>query len=342
MEISKNRIFYFDELRALAILLVILCHIGQYFPTNVYTLTSPIPLSYMSIGRMGVPLFFMISGALLINKDYTLTSYFKKRLIRVIIPAVFWTLVSILVYSTYVSYSDAFYYGWYLNNGFLWFIFAILGIYLVIPLFNSFVKEYGIRGCEFLLVLWILLLLANHFNFIRFYYVGLLFDGIGIYTGYAVLGYYLANKDFNILSGPMIIFSGILFIAMTAYNLHTVNSNVVIIDYLSFSLILQCASLFLVLRYISRYAEFKPDNIFSLIHNLFKNSIIGKLIYVVSACSYGIYFIHCIIISYVSNNFIITDMGLLAVLFIVISVVSIDIMILSNFIPLLNRFAGIK
>ena len=96
MLLKKDRIFYLDEIRALAILLVLLAHTIQNFPVQVDYLASPTLLSYLTISRMGVPLFFMLSGALLIGKDYTLSEFFKKRFTRVLIPAVFWYIIMFL------------------------------------------------------------------------------------------------------------------------------------------------------------------------------------------------------------------------------------------------------
>ena len=62
MVLREERIFYLDELRAVAILMVLLAHTIKYFPVNVDYLTSPTLLSYLSISRMKinpVSLFFM-------------------------------------------------------------------------------------------------------------------------------------------------------------------------------------------------------------------------------------------------------------------------------------------
>ena len=67
---GKNRIFYLDQIRALAILLVILCHIVREFclirPAGSLGWITLAPL--IDIGVIGVPLFLMISGALLLIK----------------------------------------------------------------------------------------------------------------------------------------------------------------------------------------------------------------------------------------------------------------------------------
>ena len=79
---KKERIFYYDFLRAFAIIAVLLCHMDIFYgPLNT-------PLQVIAkyvlhdIGRMGVPIFLMISGALLLNKDYDLSVFLKKKVYK--------------------------------------------------------------------------------------------------------------------------------------------------------------------------------------------------------------------------------------------------------------------
>lgn len=340
--LDDNRIFYLDEIRALAILLVILCHVGQHFPTNIDTYMSFVPLAYMSIGRMGVPLFFMLSGALLINKDYTLSVFLKKRLSRVITPALFWIVISILVYSLYTPYTSYFFASWFDNCGFLWFIFAILGIYLVIPIFNSFIKEHGMKACEYFLLLWFVLLIFNYLNLLDLFYIKLLFNNVGVYIGYAVLGYYLTNKDFGVLSGPMVVF-GIIMLAASIYSaLYIAGTYLILVDYLSFVLIIECSSIFIIFRYIHRYSLYRTGKPLTRVHNYVKDSWIGSIIYVISKCSYSMYFLNSILVKYLSQTVAITSIDFLPVTFIVITLLTVIIIVIMSFIPYLNEIIGIK
>ena len=50
-----------------------------------------------SLTRAGVPLFVMLSGFLLLGKDYDLGYFLKRRFSRVVVPALFW----MAVYSIY-------------------------------------------------------------------------------------------------------------------------------------------------------------------------------------------------------------------------------------------------
>jgi len=48
--------------------------------------------------RWAVPVFVMITGALLLHREYEIGDFLKKRLVRVVVPFLFWSLV-------YVGYS---------------------------------------------------------------------------------------------------------------------------------------------------------------------------------------------------------------------------------------------
>ena len=94
MKTKKERIFYFDFLRAFAIIGVIICHVNFFFGPLTTPLEIIAQLTFHDIGRIGVPLFLMISGALLLNRDYSsLSDFLKKRFIRIVYPFIFWMIL---------------------------------------------------------------------------------------------------------------------------------------------------------------------------------------------------------------------------------------------------------
>ena len=73
MEISPKRILYLDEVRSTAILLVVLGHVIRYFS---YSYSSWLVASgIFSLTRIGVPLFFTVSGALLLTRKYEIKKF---------------------------------------------------------------------------------------------------------------------------------------------------------------------------------------------------------------------------------------------------------------------------
>ena len=79
---SNQRIFYYDFLRAFAIFAVILCHVDGLIGYSFYNLKLAMPGLLTCIALTGVPIFFMLSGALLLNRAYSLKEFYKKRFWR--------------------------------------------------------------------------------------------------------------------------------------------------------------------------------------------------------------------------------------------------------------------
>ena len=341
MLLKKDRIFYLDEIRALAILLVLLAHTIQNFPVQVDYLASPTLLSYLTISRMGVPLFFMLSGALLIGKDYTLSEFFKKRFTRVLIPAVFWYIIMFLSVASANGFNFDLMYIWINDAPFYWFVCAIIGVYLVIPIFSSFAKEYGTSGAGYFILIWLILVVLVNYNVADTYYAKLIFNNVGLYIGFAVLGYYLANVDIKVYSLPMVIFSTIVFIASVAFNMYNAYYFTVVVYIQSLSIILQCSALFLILRYLSKYAKLNPSKALSKFHKFIENSFIGTLVYTLSICSYTIYLMHGQIVNLLLQYYPIRTFDLVPVVFILLAVISLAVAVILSKIPVLNKLIGV-
>ncbi len=83
MENQKENIVWVDWIRALATLGVVLIHTAgpllygyNQMPASYWWISN----IYDSAARMCVPLFFMISGFLLLQKDDSLKTFFAKRI----------------------------------------------------------------------------------------------------------------------------------------------------------------------------------------------------------------------------------------------------------------------
>lgn len=98
MKENRAHIFYFDYLRIMAAFFVVFMHVASgplmhginadWHFTNILT----------SLSFTAVPLFFMMSGYLLLSSEKTedVSVLFKKRLPRLIVPLIFWTVFSVI------------------------------------------------------------------------------------------------------------------------------------------------------------------------------------------------------------------------------------------------------
>ena len=96
------------------------------------------------IGRWAVPVFVMVSGALLLGerKSFTPKEFYVRRAGRILVPLIFWTIVY-LIFRRLRSHTG----GTALLTdtikgvpyGHLWFLYMLMGLYAVTPLLRSFV-----------------------------------------------------------------------------------------------------------------------------------------------------------------------------------------------------------
>src|ERR1700749_3472385 len=131
-----------DFLRFISIIAVIIIHCSTSI--TVFTIKPGtnwwIGNFYDTLSRFCVPVFVMISGSLILPKDYTLGEFIKKRFLRIIPPFAFWTTVFII----FNCFDKHLFGGTYIfkfialsivNGAFfhLWFIYMLIGVYLITP-----------------------------------------------------------------------------------------------------------------------------------------------------------------------------------------------------------------
>ncbi len=294
MKAKKERIFYYDALRAFAIIAVIICHVDHFFGPLTSTTQVVAQMAFHDIGRIGVPIFLMISGALLLNREYPdLGQFLKKRFARIIYPFIFW-IILILCQLYYYGYNTGFLWKVFIGEpSITWYFWVLIGIYLFLPVLNSFVKEYGDKGLEYFLAIWFIIMILKTFNsyplwsyFDLSYFAG--------YVGYPVLGYYLANKKFKMSDAKVCLLGFVtLLISLSVFvYLNYQSSNMISLIYQNVPIVFMGAGLFLFIQYLDKLNRF--DSI--------KNNFIGKIILSLSLYSYGMYFSHVLVVKYLSYH----------------------------------------
>lgn len=195
---TKTQLSYLNYLRFGSILLVILLHSVSgfvvdpaYFPLPSYRLI----LACNEIGRAGVPLFFMMSGYLNLRDERTLdcAPFYRRRLSRILIPLVIWNGVYCLHYGKGIAayFSESIHQGCAYH---LWFLYTLLGIYLLSPFLKRIVDNCT-RG-----QLWWLLILISFagtlrpaFNLATPFYLYLFPSLMEGYIAYFLFGYLLGT-----------------------------------------------------------------------------------------------------------------------------------------------------
>lgn len=98
----KTRNYAIDILRSLAIIAVILVHVSGAYVDKFMQLGAEnwwFAHGINSAMRFCVPIFVMISGALLLGRDESYETFIKKRFLRVFFPYLIWNSL----YTLYTS-----------------------------------------------------------------------------------------------------------------------------------------------------------------------------------------------------------------------------------------------
>lgn len=89
----------YDIIRFVAILIVFSIHCMAGLEANQDTIINVFVCNLLhSFQGIGVPLFVLLSGALLLNKQETPCNFLKKRTIRVLIPFFVWSIIVFVIY----------------------------------------------------------------------------------------------------------------------------------------------------------------------------------------------------------------------------------------------------
>ena len=156
-----------DLIRTLAIVLVIMLHAATE-PIPIANQMSPQGVTlwwtvniYNALSRPAVPLFVMLSGALLLQPaklGEPLSVFFKKRLNRIALPFLFWGVAyfawRFFVYGEALS-ANSILQG--LLTGpyiYFWFLYLLVGLYLITPVLRVVVAYAERKTFRFLLILW--------------------------------------------------------------------------------------------------------------------------------------------------------------------------------------------
>ena len=167
--LSNNRIVFLDWLRFIACFMVILVHCIEPFylggPEGTYIASMSDAFWVTAINsalRPCVPLFVLASSYLLFPVKADTGTFFRKRFTRVVIPFVIWSLLYIFIppfvpgaKTDIVSDLKAIPFNFVMTaSGHLWFVYMLLGVYLVMPMLSPWIEKISRKGERNFLILW--------------------------------------------------------------------------------------------------------------------------------------------------------------------------------------------
>lgn len=328
MELQKNpqHIVWLDVVRFVDMFTVVCCHCTD--PFNFYPGTAPnideIKLwgaIYGALLRPCVPLFVMITGALLLPVRGEVSVFYKKRIPRVLWPFLIWSVIYnlfpwitgllgikpeiILDFFPYsgeevmrqslsisLDYIAQIPFNFSIVDVHMWYIYLLIGLYFYLPVFSAWVEKASDKAKLWFLGAWAVTLLLPYYNqFVAQYLWGTcswnafgMFYYFAGFNGYLLLGHYLRNLDWTL--GKILAIGLPMFVigyAVTFFGFRYITALPEYSDEM-LELFFTYCSLNVVMMTIPVFMLCKKVN--------FRSEGIKKALANLTLCGFGIYMIH--------------------------------------------------
>lgn len=211
-----KRIYYLDNIKFVAVISIVCMHVYEtMYPENCISLEI--------IGRIGVPLFSIVTGVLMLPRDYTkktLANYYKKTFIPLFITTEIW----ILFWSLYVGLDVR----ETINSLFLlenpcptmWYARMICRLYLIMPFFCIIIHRFKLLS---LLGMCGVFILYSNFYLFDFSWIlaklHLADTNFMLYFLYMYIGYQMRNIKYSSLYYAIIALSIVaIFVCMNYFD----------------------------------------------------------------------------------------------------------------------------
>ena len=285
LENDRPVIHWVDFARFVGAFLVVMAHIQGWGEGPLWAQTV-----YYTISRVGVPIFFLISGYLLLSKQEDLGVFLKKRTWRIAIPFLVWSILydiqnakpfmeSGITFDAFIGIFVRILRG--PREGHLWFFYSLIGLYLLTPILRVFVSKAKPSEMAYYIALWFLIVPVLYIlegltplkNGFEIYHTG-------GYVGYFLLGYVLGRLEITPqtrwLALAVFIIGFLFSFSVFNFNLPPQENELPFRSYPSLNIILMSLAAFVLVREIGERVSDTVDQISIL----------------VSRASFGIYLIH--------------------------------------------------
>ncbi len=299
---SSDRIIQFDYIRIIACLGVILLHSANYEGGKCEN-DDVIRNVYYSCSVFCVPLFVMLSGYFILDpakvKISSIATFYKRRMNRILIPFIFWSLIGVLVWylqdvilckkdfaeyfhrmQVYFFHGALFYHLWYLG--------MTVGFYLAAPFLTECIGKCSKLQLACIIVyLFLGEWLSDYENYLLNRTGG---AGFFLIMFIAYLPYFFAGKLFgsffiNIKNKVFWVLTFMLLLIISTIVIAYWNTNYSIISYLHPLCTIQT---FLLFGLCLMFPPLKSTRLASIVFNL-------------SFYSFGIYLVHGFVVLFIKK-----------------------------------------
>ncbi|MBO8437729.1 MAG: acyltransferase [Bacteroidetes bacterium] len=251
---EKERIAWVDLLKIIACFLVVFSHncdpYVAVFDSDRSTFLAGVFSG--SLTRSSVPLFVMMTGVLLLPTTRTMSQFYRRRIGRILPPLIFWSAALPLFYYLYINRiplstnpainpadytlfetlrrAVTFIFNFNYTTTPLWYLYMLIGLYLIIPLLNAWLVQATRKELRLFLSVWFITLFIPYIKMFApvLGYAGN-YGNMGIFgicdwneygtfyyisgfIGYLVLAYYLVTYPLKISLAKTLLYGIPLFL----------------------------------------------------------------------------------------------------------------------------------
>lgn len=158
---KSERLVWLDWMRVAACFMVMVVHCTEPFYLGgegslILTQGDAFWASlFDSLVRSCVPLFIIASSYLQLPSRYTAGEFFRRRTVRILVPFIVWTLVYACLWGEPIDNLKSLLLNFNYAAGHLWFVYMLVGVYLLIPLLSPWAEKVSKQ--ELKVYLWICL-----------------------------------------------------------------------------------------------------------------------------------------------------------------------------------------
>ena len=287
---NKKREYSFDILRVISMIMVVIIHVSNTYSRAYGTISNVSffgSLVFNTISRISVPIFLMISGALLLDRKYNKKKYIS-RLKKYIILIVSWDIIYLIWEKLFLKITYHPLHRLIIEpyRAHLWFLYTIIILYALQPIIKKILDKSNTIIKVSLLVIWIFFSTISIMNAqIAQYFT------IFSYMGYFIIGKYIYeySKKKNIKKYIPILWIIILLSITGSIQL---NYHYSIKKNMFYNLFFAYRTPFIMIASIL---------FFIIICQLFKEKKENKIILKISDCSLGVYLIHGIFLDIIGK-----------------------------------------
>lgn len=295
-----NRKYFIDILRIIATFAVIMIHVvyeGTSFNPADGRGTYMIHIGLDLICQFAVPMFVILSGYLILNKENVTIKYGIMKALKLIV-IYFLASIPYAFYESSVLSNDGFtlnsFIKWIFNGEYhLWFIPMISGLYLFSPIIKVLISKCEIKYIYYVLIIVAILnsvnMLSNlvvdkdSWQLSAIYFSNSLYIPYANYIWYFIAGYALGKIDFNKRARVTLYLVSLISSATDIYLSYVISFN----DNINNYAFLGNFTPFTIINVIALFVFFKY-----LPLKLTVNNIVGKTIYFVSKATLPVYLVH--------------------------------------------------